>query len=222
MSLTSYKNWLEREGYCASTVRESVRRLGPKSLGDTPERRGIIPRYMWSYLSRYLRFVVETKKEPLGAFFTKRLQAYGLQPAKKRQLSGKRKRKQFSDEDFKKLRAHLRTQKDAASRLLLAYMFTDKRIGSFLCLTAGEILSDVYLNPINLECLVHNNTVRDKISRDWLRTLDMNYVYEILSENARGAYVRLRYKLAQESNALGLTVDLDTLHQYALERRGVR
>jgi hypothetical protein len=222
MSLSGYESWLKREGYCASTVRESVRRLSPESLGDTPERRGIIPTYMWPYLSRYLRFVVETKKEPLGSAFTKRLRAYGLQPAKKRQLSGSRRQKKFSDADFTKLRAHLRTQKDAASRLLLAYMFTDKRIGSFLRLTAGEILSDVYLNPINLECLVHNNTVRDKISRDWLRTLDMNYVYEILSENTRGAYVRLRYKIAQESKALGLTVDLDTLHRYALERGGSR
>lgn len=194
MDLSDYKKWLEREGYCASTVRESVRRLDKTALGSVPEQQ----RHMWPYLSRYLRFVVETKKEPLGSAFTKRLRAYGLQPAKKRQLSGKRRRKRFSGADFAKLRAHLRAQKDPTSRLLLAYMFTDLRISAFLFTTTLEIVE----------------AVKDKKSRDWLLAFGVFHTYAAVSDTARGAYVRLRYKIMQEAKALGLSVDLNTLHQY--------
>lgn len=198
MTLSSYKNWLEREGYCASTAQESVRRLDKSALGGVPEQQ----RHMWPYLSRYLRFVAETKKEPLGAAFTRRLQQYGLQPARKRRLPGSRRRKSLSEEDFTRLRAHLRTQKDATSRLLLAYMFTDRRVGLFLCLTAIQI-----------------DEVKDKKSRDWLNTLDVFCMHEVLDDaGTRGAYVRMRNKLAQTAQVLGLTVDLNTLHRYAKER----
>jgi len=93
MSLDDYKDWLGTQKYTDTTIDASLkvlRRIDPKNPKPTK-----VDDFL---LRRYLRYVKETRRNPLGKEFTDKLVSLGLSAALPRSVSGGRSRKLLSFE----------------------------------------------------------------------------------------------------------------------------
>lgn len=199
VNLDAYEAWLKKEGYQESTIKATLRHT--RVLADNPTAD---PGYRMPIAKRYLRFVVATRREPLGKAFTKRLKARGIEPANKHPRQGARVKDVLSRQRFVQLRAKLRELGrggDVTALLLVAYMQSPLRVGEFLRLRRSD---------------VDEASVADAKSRAWLERQDLKpraRLFEILCKTERCTYVRMRRKLAEVAAEQRIAVDLDTLYK---------
>lgn len=191
--LADYEAWLKKEGYQNSTTEVSMRHIRAAAL--TPES---IPGHRVAHVRRYLRYVADTRKNPLGRKFAEQMLKHGFTPARRTEKQGSRSKACLSSKQWKALRSRLRTG-DARSKLLVAYMESPHRVGDFLNLRANEITAD---------------DVSDKLSREWIKSAGgKKKLYRLLCSTQRCAYYRLRSRLQHVSEAMKLSTDLDTLYK---------
>jgi hypothetical protein len=205
--LHGYELWLRKEGYQPSTIEATLRNL--RSAEDGPVR----PHHH-AHIRRYLRFVAETRRQPLGSKFTKWLRLKAFDASIKRRRHGARVKSALTRQEWTILKKRLRQHKDPVSRLLLAYMLCPYRVGEFLRLDVVAVGED---------------DIQDKISRDWLGSMTAELrkkglrhkrVYDTLCTTERCAYARLRRKLQIVCEGLGYEADLDTLYKSFHELKG--
>jgi hypothetical protein len=190
--LTAYEAWLKKQGYQPSTVVVTLRHLRTVAV------EGRIPQYREAHVQRYLRYVAETKKNPMGKKFAQQMKAKGLVPSAKIRKQGRRTKDPLQAGDWAELRSVLR-RGDDISKLLVAYMQSPYRISEFLLLDANKVTEE---------------DVCDKRSRDWLKKAGgRGPVYAILCDTERCAYSRMRRRLQVVGEKMSLTVDLDTLYK---------
>jgi hypothetical protein len=190
--LTGYQDWLKREGYQPSTIRATLRHLkGAVNTGVLATRQ--------AHLRRYLLFVKKTRSNPLGRAFTHKLKQEGIEPAAEIVKQGRTVKTLLTRKAWKQLRARLRRAGAGdEGRLLAAYMESPYRIGDFLNFRIADVTPED----------------TDKAGFKWLQSFRKNTrVYEVLCETERCAYYRLRKKLSEVAEDMGLSVDLDTLYK---------
>ncbi len=199
-NLAPYVAWLKTEGYQPSTINATLHEVfsacSALILWDSD-----IP-----HIRRYLRFVEQTKKNPLGPKFLEHCAQHNLTPSKRGSPSGRRVRKPISSAQWAELRTALRQDGDDTSKMLVAYMFCDLRIMKFLGQQLGSATDSIA--PV----------ITDKRSRDWLlsyteHAFTTRRVYELLGKTPRAAYARMRRKLQDFSVMCRINVDLDTLYR---------
>jgi hypothetical protein len=193
--LSGYEAWLTREGYQPTTIEATLRHL--KNVAAKPKE---IADHQEAHIQRYLRYVGKTRRHPLGQSLTKKLKAAGYAAAGDVRKPGSRSKKLLDAQQWSALRARLRERgySDDTGKLLVAYMESPYRITEFLQLRPTLISAD---------------DVTDKISRDWLRNHRARRVFQVLCPTERCTYYRLRKRLRDVSEALGIPVDLDTLYK---------
>lgn len=195
LDLDGYKRWLVRQGYQPSTVQVSMRHLRALVAWEIPKK---LPKYRHAHIRRYLRYVDETKDNPMGSKFLQGMKSLGLTPAMDISKQGPRGKTLLGSHDWTALRSRLR-RGDEASRLLVAYMLSPYRIGEFLNLNAHK---------------VDETDIADKISRDWIRQNGgRKKLYRLVCETERCTYYRMRRRLQDICDKLEVEADFDSLYK---------
>jgi hypothetical protein len=188
--LQPYADWLKNEGYQESTINATLRHLRLCHGRECCE----------PHTRRYLRYVSETRKNPLGREFLDLAMKAGYEASADRRRSGGRVKDALSEANWARLKAKLR-RGDEISWMLVAYMQSAYRIGQFLKLSASK---------------VDETDIDDKISLDWVRTASDGEklpLYKILCKTERCAYYRMRRRLLETCEKLGIAADFDTLYK---------
>jgi hypothetical protein len=210
LNLKPYVKWLKKRGYQDSTIVVTIRNLilaytdcaplGKK--GWAPATIDVTAEPYKSHLGRYLKFVQETRRQPLGSRFTLLLKRKGLKPIRDTNLQGPRRKTLLTLKSWENLRRRLRKYDGASDsntgRLLLAYMSSPHRVTDFLRLRADKLDS---------------GDVGDSASRGWLAGFGNVPLHEVLCSTERCAYYRLRTCLQNVSQDSGVVVDLDTVRK---------
>jgi hypothetical protein len=198
--LTEYEAWLKTEGYQPSTITVALRyALTIAKRGGAVEAATYGPS-----IQRYLRYVEDTGKHPLGREVEAKLKAAGYKPSADVKLSGKRKKSALSRERWGALRSALRAEGSDESKLVIAYMHSGLRIMRFLELSSGLAQKPAF--------------IADKLSRDWIAKKvagKSRPLYRLVCDapdSSRCAYARLRRKLIDVAEGIKLDVDLDILY----------
>lgn len=193
-----YGRWLVKEDYQPTTINVTLRHMETllKRIKDKPGKQH---KQYASDVKRYLRYVELTRA---GASVPRALVSYknkyGLVAVRATNKDGQRVKKTLSSQEWAKLKAHLR-KGDTTAKLLLAYMHTPLRVSAFLDLLVSAVAEE---------------TVADKISRDWLDTHGPKMrLFEVLCPTQRCTYARLRKLLQKTCDALDLNADLETLNK---------
>ena len=194
IDLSTYEAWLKKERYQASTRALSIRNL--MTITNHPNKR--IASYLIPQAQRYVRFVAQTKKNPMGAKFLARLKKQKIEASESIKKAGKRSKPVLTAAKLSKLQAKLRSG-DEVDRLILAYAFSGMRVAAFLHMPC----SNMQEHP-------------DKISRDWVaKAVDVSWndpMYKLLCKTERCAYSRMRTRMREVAEQLKMDVDLDTLY----------
>lgn len=200
--LSAYDTWLKKERYQASTRALSIRNL--MTIANHPNKK--IAPYLIPQAQRYVRFVAETKKNPMGVKFLARLRKQKIEASESIKKAGKRSKQMLTASKIAKLRAKLRVG-DTVDKLILAYAFSGMRVAAFL----------------NMSCS-HMQGHPDKITRAWVAgATDVSWnapVYRLLCETERCAYSRMRTRMRELAEQLKMDVDLDTLYLSRKELTG--
>jgi len=209
--LTSYRDWLHAQLYQPSTIDSTLRAL---TLRRSPSKHG--PET--PHVRRYLRFVAETKQNPMGRDFLAHARLVGHKASSDAPRPGSRKREVLTRGQWTKLLATLRRvaveDNDDTARMLLAYMHSGRRVTNFLGLVASFAAE-------------REDFVADKLSRNWvaersqmIRSPGRVLVYQLLCDSERCAYSRMRRRLKAVAGKLGFDVDLDSLRRSRPVRGG--
>jgi hypothetical protein len=201
VTLEAYENWLREEGYQPSTVESTLRNLKAAAGAAYVHPQSYDSRH-GSHVRRYLRFVLNTRKNPLGGEAVKYFRALGLAPSASILKTGARAKAQPPQEALAKIKSRLR-RGGPSELLLVAYMRSGLRISEFLRLRLKG---------------VNELTIPDKISRDWLLTFKSRGnipIYKVVCPTERCTYYRLRILLRREAARLGVAIDFDTLYKNA-------
>jgi hypothetical protein len=194
IDFSTYEAWLKKERYQASTRALSVRNL--MTIANHPNKK--IAPYLIPQAQRYIRFVTETKKNPMGVAFLARLKKQGIEASEAIKKAGKRSKTTLTPAKLAKIKAKLRGGSEV-DRLILAYAFSGMRVAAFLHMPC----SNMQEHP-------------DKISRDWVaKAVDVSWndpMYKLLCKTERCAYSRMRTRMREVAEQLKIDVDLDTLY----------
>jgi hypothetical protein len=211
VDLKLYIKWLEKRGYQDSTIVVTIRNLilaysdcaplGKK--GWEPATIDIRIDPYRSHLCRYLKFVQETRRQPLGAPFTALLKDNKLKPIRDTHLHGRRSKSILTLKSWENLRRRIQRRDSVngdsnTDRLLLAYTSSPHRVTDFLRLRADKLGAA---------------DVGDKAARGWLAGFGNVPLHEVLCVTERCAYYRLRTRLQDVCEEMGVTVDLDTVRK---------
>jgi hypothetical protein len=196
-TLDDYTDWLRTQKYTDSTIEASLKVLRRLDHAK-PDPRNLTDRFL---LRRYLRYVKETRRNPLGRTFTEALSQLGLEPAVPRAVPGKRKRKLLTVTEFHVLKDRCLRSEDVATVLVGFYMMSGKKPHDFL----------------QQKTLIRDNAAVFKVRQDIL--LSRPVVYENLSTSLSWAYRTLLAAAKKQGEALGLDVDLDILYRSRLQLR---
>ena len=204
-----YGRWLVKEGYQPTTINVTLRHMETllKRIKDKPGKQH---KQYASDVKRYLRYVELTRA---GASVPRALVSYknkyGLVAVRQNNKDGRRVKEPLSPQAWAALKAHLRKGDDTA-KLLVAYMHSPLRVSAFLCLFVEA---------------VDEETVADKISRDWIagngsRSRQKVTLFSLLCPTQRCTYARMRTLLQKECAALKIAADLETLNKTFRELKG--
>jgi hypothetical protein len=196
-TLDDYKAWLETQKYTPSTIEASLKVLR-RIDHNKPDPRNRTDKFL---LRRYMRYVKETRRNPLGMKFTETLEGLGIRAAIPRSVYGTRKRKLLSVTEFHSLKDRCLSSDEVASVLVGFYMMSGKKPHEFL----------------TQKTLVRDNSAVFKIRNDIL--LNKKIVYENLSSSISWAYRTMLAAAKKEGEALNLDVDLDILYRSRLQWR---
>ena len=198
--LRDYAAWLYRERYQDSTVVVTLRNLKLVFEAGRITSDNAIP-----HVRRYLRFVKETRKNPLGGAFVSQMRKLGIEPSAEIEKHGQRSKKLLDLASWSKLKDKLRRGEET-DLLIVAFMNSGMRISAFLQLRADEITEEI----------------TDKISRTWIQKAGgSRQLYRLLCDTERCAYARMLRRLQE---VYGSKVDLDTLYktfQHRAEERAI-
>lgn len=195
--LSSYRLWLIGRGYQPSTVQASLRHMRALARRDWSIPKPI-PSHLKPQVRRYLRYVKDSGRDPMGARFSQAVAAQGLEAASDIRFQGPREKTLLGSRQWTTLRAKLR-RGDTASKLLVAYMMSPYRVGEFLNLRADQITED---------------DVADKISRDWIRKEGgRRRVFKLVCPTERCTYYRMRRRLQEVCDKLEYEADFDSLNK---------
>lgn len=187
MTLDDYRQWLLTQKYTPSTIDASLKvlhRINLKHLKPT--------RVDTFLLRRYLRYVKETHRHPLGKAFTEALSGIGIVAATPRAVSGVRTRKLLTMKQFHDLKDRCMRSTDKTAVLVGFYMVSGKKPIEFLQQKhSGCSFSDHYPRIGVL-------------------------VYENLSPSVTWAYRMMLAAAKREAAALDIDVDLGTLYRSRL------
>lgn len=188
-TLDDYRLWLREQKYTPSTIDASIRVL-QRLDHEKPEPANVVDEWL---LRRYLRYVKETRHNPLGKQFTTTLEDLGLTPVMPRAMSGKRKRKLLTATQFNELKDQCLKSSNKPSILVAYYMISGKKPHDFLKQPSGRCsFSAVFM-----------------VKRDIP-------IYEILSPSFTWAYRILLSAAKREARALDIDADLDTIYRSRL------
>jgi hypothetical protein len=200
MSLDGYRDWLKKQRYTPSTIEASLkvlRRLDAVEPKPTPTDEFL--------LRRYLRYVKESRRNPMGEKFTEALKTKHdlFRPAVERAKSGKRKRRLLTLTEFHELKTRLLKRGDDAGPLLVLYMSTGMKPRTFL---QTQIKSAQFGFPLSIA--------------SWLSEHDRSiFLYQIISPSLSWAYRKLLAVLKKEAAGMDIDADLGTLYRSRLELR---
>lgn len=197
--LSTYKRWLAKEGYQPTTIELTLQHLGVLAITRYPGMPRRVP-----HARRYLRFVESTGKNPMGDAFVQHLRDAGITAAVDRVRSGKRTRKALTPEQWSKLRTALRKDGSHAAKLVIAYVYSSRRISAFL--------------QLNTRFAADASFIDDAPSRRWIADHAVGTVplYKFLAMTEHGAHIRMLRKLHTCASKVGLDVDLDSLSRTVL------
>lgn len=145
--LSDYEKWLRRGGYQPSTMVVTLRNLRTIAAEGKKPAETLEP-----HIRRYLRFVEETKKQPLGRDFTAKMKKAGIAPSAAIEKHGKRPSKLLDMKSMSALRSKLRRGEET-DLLIAAYMNSGMRITAFIALRADKVTDE------------HT----DAVSRKWIK-----------------------------------------------------
>jgi hypothetical protein len=195
LDLSGYKRWLVRQGYQPSTVQVSMRHLRALAAWDISKT---VPQYRLPHIRRYLRYVDDTKDNPMGPKFIQGMKSLGLTAVMNISKQGPRGKTLLGGYEWTTLRSRLR-RGDEASKLLVAYMLSPYRIGEFLNLRAHKVTEE---------------DIADKISRDWIKTRGgRQRLFRLVCETERCTYYRMRRRLQDMCDKLEIEADFDSLYK---------
>lgn len=201
--LSSYRLWLIGRKYQPSTVQASLRHMRALYRRDWTLPKPV-PSHLKPQVRRYLRYVDESGRNPMGAKFLEAVRGQGLEAAADIRFQGPREKTLLGSTQWTKLRSKLR-RGDDASRLLVAYMQSPYRIGDFLKLRADQVTEE---------------DVADKISRDWIvKEGGRRKLYRLVCKTERCTYYRMRRRLQEVCERLEYEADFDSLYKAFHERQ---
>lgn len=186
-TLEDYRQWLLTQNYTPSTIDASLKVLRRLNLKEPKPTRSDA-----FLLRRYLRYVKETKHNPLGKAFTEALSGLGVVPATPRAVSGARKRTLISMKDFHRLKERYIGSDDRSAVLVGHYMVSGMKPHEFL------------------ELRVAKSSVSSLFGVKQIPT------YELLSKSKTWAYRMMLAAAKREAAALDIDADLDILYRSRL------
>jgi hypothetical protein len=193
MNLDGYKDWLVSEGYQPSTVDTTVRKL-TRLFHFAAERTNGHAR---PHLQRYLRYVKDTKRSPLGQEFQAALVKEGFRASSKRSKPGARNKKLLTASQLTELRSKLRTR-GTVGRIAALYMQSKLNVSMFLVLERAEVLK------------------LDGVDAGWFNTLfreeRATCIWQTFAESRRAAYIKLLDLVRAEGT------DLDTIYRSKVQQ----
>jgi len=203
-----YHRWLTKEGYQPSTIAVTIRHMETllKFLKAKPNKQH---KQYASDVGRYLRYIEVSRNVSMPRALASYKTKYGLVAVRQNNKDGRRVKEPLSPQAWAALKAHLRKGDDTA-KLLVAYMHSPLRVSAFLCLFVEA---------------VDEETVADKISRDWIagngsRSRQKVTLFSLLCPTQRCTYARMRTLLQKECAALKIAADLETLNKTFRELKG--
>jgi len=201
VNLDSYRDWLLTEGYQPSTVETTVRKL-TRLYHFASERSNSHAR---AHLRRYLRYVKDTKRSPLGQEFQAALVKEGFQASSKRSKPGARTKKRLTASQLTELRSRLRTR-GTLGRIAALYAQSKLNVSVFLELGRAEV-----------RALQSGNTGLDaRLDADWLNELfhreRATLLWETFAVSPRAAYKKLLDLVRAEGT------DLDTIYRSKVQQ----
>lgn len=193
MNLDSYKDWLVSEGYQPSTVDTTVRKL-TRLYHFAAERSNGHAR---PHLQRYLRYVKDSKRNPLGQEFYAALLKEGFRASSKRSKPGARNKKLLTASQLTELRSKLRTR-GTLGRIAALYVRSKLKVSVFLVLRHAEALLLDTVDSVWLNDLFH----KERATRLW----------ETFAVSQRAAYMKLLDLVRAEGT------DLDTIYRSKVQQ----
>lgn len=185
--LDDYTTWLRSKKYTPSTIDASIRVLRRLNRENPKPTRS--DEFL---LRRYLRYVKETRRNPLGKRFTSVLEKQGLDPTSERAMSGTRKRELLMMGQFHDLKDRCLNSTDKTAMLVGFYMVSGKKPREFL----------------------QQKHSASSFSDHFPRT--GTFLYENLSPSITWAYRMLLAAAKREAAALDIDADLDILYRSRL------
>lgn len=213
--LSHYRGWLVDKGYQPSTISATLLHL--KAVADEPADLS----YRGPHIRRYLLYVSDTRRNPLGKkFFKTMTEGYGLKAAADTKKSGTSVKSTLDTKQWGRLETFLRRRPSSSSdldRLLLAYMNSPLRITGFLDQTYEEMWRVL---PEHRD--VSYFWVRNELKKISPRICPKGQrVYYILCPSLKCAYSRMRRRLTAISQQLKIEADLNTLYKTYHEKNGI-
>ena len=195
MNLDGYREWLVSEGYQPSTVDTTVRKLTRLFHFEAERTNG----HARPHLQRYLRYVKDTKRNPLGQDFQAALLKEGFKASSKRSKPGARNKKLLTASQLTALHARLRTR-GHTGRVAALYVQSKLQVGEFLVLDLAG--------------------ARDRfdgfVDGTWVTKAFVGYratlLWQLIAESKRAAYKKLLDLVRAEDT------DLDTIYRSKVQQ----
>ncbi len=192
IDFSAYETWLKKEKYQKSTVVLSVRTL--KAVVASSKK---VPPYLIPTVQRYLRFVADTRKNPIGPAFCARMKKQGIEASAKIKKVGKRQKPVMTGKALESFRAQLH-KGDDIDKLIAAYLSSGMRAADFLVSSCGAFTSDD---------TAANTWIRSKTSVAWTAPM-----FKLVADSQSIAYSRMRTRMRDHGKRMKMRLDLDTLY----------